>query len=177
MVTPLHMVSIQVYLAVDSRCEDLPEAAIMFPRSEYHWILSNPQFRPLKLSDFNCLSLPQAAWPSLVKAQIRKMNCACLMCRQLLQSLYNYDTTCLNRPLKKKTQIGFQDRLSHNALVKSIVEWEHSAILSTFIKLPFDIKIFVLSIFEWLFYTGFTKITVYSFASIPLMFSRHSNSI
>ena len=28
--------------------------------------------------------------------------------------------------------------------------------LSTFIKLPFIIKIFVLSIFEWLFYTGFT---------------------
>ena len=38
--------------------------------------------------------------------------------------------------------------------------WEHSAILSTFIKLPFVIKIFVLSIFEWLFYTGFTTITV-----------------
>ena len=27
--------------------------------------------------------------------------------------------------------------------------------LLTFIKLPFVIKIFVLSIFEWLFYTGF----------------------
>ena len=33
---------------------------------------------------------------------------------------------------------------------------EHSAILSTFIKLPFVIKIFVLSNFEWQFYTGFT---------------------
>ena len=32
----------------------------------------------------------------------------------------------------------------------------HSAILLTFIKLPFVIKIFVLSIFEWPFYTGFT---------------------
>ena len=32
----------------------------------------------------------------------------------------------------------------------------HSAIISTFIILPFVIKIFVLSIFEWLFYTGFT---------------------
>ena len=29
-------------------------------------------------------------------------------------------------------------------------------ILSTFIKLPFVIKIFVLSIFEWPFYTGIT---------------------
>ena len=42
--------------------------------------------------------------------------------------------------------------------VKSIAECslEHSAILLTFIKLPFVIKIFILSIFEWPFYTGFT---------------------
>ena len=33
---------------------------------------------------------------------------------------------------------------------------EHSAILSTFIKLPFVIKICVLSIFEWSLKTGFT---------------------
>ena len=33
---------------------------------------------------------------------------------------------------------------------------EHFAILSTFIKLQFVIKIFVLSTFEWPFYTGFT---------------------
>ena len=33
---------------------------------------------------------------------------------------------------------------------------EHSAILLTFIKLPFVIKIFVLSIFDWPFYTSFT---------------------
>ena len=43
--------------------------------------------------------------------------------------------------------------------VKSIAECsEHSATLSTFIKLPFVIKIFVLSIFEWPFYTGFTVV-------------------
>ena len=35
---------------------------------------------------------------------------------------------------------------------------EHSAILLTFIKLPFVIKIFVLSIFEWSFCTGFTVV-------------------
>ena len=41
--------------------------------------------------------------------------------------------------------------------VKSIAEClEHSAILSTFIKLPFVIKIFVLSIFEWPLKTNFT---------------------
>ena len=32
----------------------------------------------------------------------------------------------------------------------------HSAILSTFIKLPFSINILVLSIFEWPLETGFT---------------------
>ena len=37
-----------------------------------------------------------------------------------------------------------------------MLQREHSAILSTFIKLPFVIKTFVLSIFEWPFYTGFT---------------------
>ena len=35
---------------------------------------------------------------------------------------------------------------------------EHSAILSTFIKLPFLIKIFILSIFEWLLKTGLTVV-------------------
>ena len=37
-----------------------------------------------------------------------------------------------------------------------MLQGEHSVILLTFIKLPFVIKIFVLSIFEWPFYTGFT---------------------
>ena len=35
----------------------------------------------------------------------------------------------------------------------------HSAILSTFIKLPFVIETYVLSFFEWPFYTGFTVIS------------------
>ena len=40
--------------------------------------------------------------------------------------------------------------------VKSFAECsKDSAILSNFIKLPIVIKIFVLSIFEWPFYTGF----------------------
>ena len=37
-----------------------------------------------------------------------------------------------------------------------MIEGEHSAILSTFIKLPFAIKTFVLSIFEWPLKTGLT---------------------
>ena len=36
-----------------------------------------------------------------------------------------------------------------------MLQGERSAILSTFIKLPAVIKIFILSFFEWPFYTGF----------------------
>ena len=37
-----------------------------------------------------------------------------------------------------------------------MLQGEHSAILSTFIKLPFVIKVFVLSILKWPLKTGFT---------------------
>ena len=59
-----------------------------------------------------------------------------------------YSKTCLKRPLKKKTIIGFQDPLSLNAGQKycRMLQGEHSAILLTRIKLPFVIQIFVLSI-------------------------------
>ena len=58
----------------------------------------------------------------------------------------------------KRPKNGFQDRLLLNAGQKycRILQWEHFAKLSTFIKLPVVIKIFVLSVFEWPFYTGFT---------------------
>ena len=39
-----------------------------------------------------------------------------------------------------------------------MLQGEHSAILSTYNKLPFVIKIFVLSIFEWSLKTGFSVI-------------------
>ena len=69
-----------------------------------------------------------------------------------------YSKTCVKRPLSNRPQIGFQDQLSLNAGQKycRMLQGEHSAILLTFIKLPFVIKIFVLSFFEWPFYTGFT---------------------
>ena len=58
----------------------------------------------------------------------------------------------------KMTKIWFSKQLSINAGQKycRMLQGEHSAIFSTFIKLPFVIRIFVLSIFEWPFYTGFT---------------------
>ena len=70
----------------------------------------------------------------------------------------NYSKTCLKRPFKKKTKIVFQDRLSLKAGQKycRMLPLEYSAILSTFIKRPFVINFFVLSIFEWTLKTGFT---------------------
>ena len=55
---------------------------------------------------------------------------------------------------KRRQKIGFQDRLSPIKCRSKVLE--HSAILSTYIKLAFVIKIFVLSIFEWSLKTGFT---------------------
>ena len=69
-----------------------------------------------------------------------------------------YSKTCLKQPFSKRPKFCFQDQLSLNAGQKycRMLHGEHSAILSTFIKLLFVIKIFVLSIFEWLLKTGFT---------------------
>ena len=69
-----------------------------------------------------------------------------------------YSKTCLKRPLKKEDRNGFQDQLSLNAGQKycRMIQGEHSAILLTIIKLPFVIKIYVLSVFEWPLKTGFT---------------------
>ena len=55
--------------------------------------------------------------------------------------------TCVKQPLSKIPKVGFQDQLE-------------CSILLTFINLPFVIEIFVLSIFEWPFYTGFTVVTL-----------------
>ena len=51
---------------------------------------------------------------------------------------------CVKWPLSKRPKIGFQDQLLLNAGQKYCRM--HSAILSTFIKLPLITKIFVLSL-------------------------------
>ena len=60
----------------------------------------------------------------------------------------------IHKPLSKRPKIRFQYQLSLNAGQKycRMLEAEHSAILSTFITLPFVIKTYVLSIFEWPFH-------------------------
>ena len=69
-----------------------------------------------------------------------------------------YSKTCVKQPLSRRLKFDFQDQLLLNAGQKycRMLQGEHSALLLTFIKLPFGIKIFVLSVFEWTFYTGFT---------------------
>ena len=93
--------------------------------------------------------------------------------------IYMYSKTCLKWPLKKKTKIGFQDQLLLNAGQKicRMLQGEHSAILSTFIKLQFVIKIFVLSIFKWLLKTSFTvPQLVYNQATTNLAFYSNETS-
>ena len=68
----------------------------------------------------------------------------------------------MKRPLSKSSKLGFEDQLSLNAGQKycRMLQGKRSAILSTFIKLPFVIKIFVLSIFERPLKPGFTVIGI-----------------
>ena len=75
--------------------------------------------------------------------------------RRYVQFVYTVKPVLSGNSNRRPT-IGFQDLLSLNADQKycRMLQGEHSAILSTFIKLPFVIKIFVLSIFEWPLKTG-----------------------
>ena len=66
-------------------------------------------------------------------------------------AIYLYIKTCVKQPLSKRQKISFQDQLSLNA-------GQNSAILSTFIKLPFVINNFLLSILSG----RFTQVLVYS---------------
>ena len=93
--------------------------------------------------------------------------------RVFTQSSIMYSKTGVKLPLSKGQKIVFQDQLSLNAGQKycRMLQGEHSAILSTFIKLPFVIKFFVLSIFEWLFYTVFTVSVSLEYVYITCIFS------
>ena len=105
-----------------------------------------------------------------------------------VESVYWYSKTCVKQPPSKRPKIGYQYQLSlnagqkycrmlqgehsailltfikHSAILLTFIKHsailltfiKHSAILLTFIKLPF--VIFVLSIFEWPFYTEFTVV-------------------
>ena len=57
-----------------------------------------------------------------------------------------------------KTENWFSSQLLFNAGQRycRMLQWEHSAVLLTFIKIPLVIDMFVVFVFEWPFYTGFT---------------------
>ena len=75
-----------------------------------------------------------------------------------VQNCYRYIKTYLKRPPKKKTKNWFSRPIIAYCRSKVLqnAPSKHSAILLTFIKLPFVFKTFILSIFEWLLKTGFT---------------------
>ena len=68
----------------------------------------------------------------------------------IIPQILIYSKTCLNNHSKRRLKFSFQDQLLLNAGNKycRMLPLEHSAILLIFIKLPFVIKIFVLSIFS-----------------------------
>ena len=73
-------------------------------------------------------------------------------------------------PPLKRAKIGFQDQLSFNAGQKYCRM--DSSILLTFINVPFAIKIFVLSIFEWLLKTGFTVLSFFLLSRFTLQIDK-----
>ena len=59
-----------------------------------------------------------------------------------------YSKTCLKRPLLKIPKLAFTTNyflMQVKSMYCRRLQWKHSAILASFIKLPFVIKIFVLS--------------------------------
>ena len=80
------------------------------------------------------------------------------MCR-----VYPYTVKPVLNGHSQKDENGFQDQLSFNAGQKycRMLQGEHSAILSTFIKLLFFIKKIVLSILEWAVSNRFYCISVF----------------
>ena len=99
------------------------------------------------------VSLSKNINPSLVLVQPRK-TCPFITERLLMGRKESNQTN----KLKNTHQIAFQYRLLLNADQKycRLLQREHSSILWIFIKLPFSIKTFVLSIFKWPLKTGFT---------------------
>ena len=80
-----------------------------------------------------------------------------------------YSKTCLKQPLKKKTKNCFSRQIIAKCKSKVLqnAPREHFAILSTFIKVPFVFKTFILSFFEWSLKAGITVCAKASFKKDP----------
>ena len=88
---------------------------------------------------------------------LKKLICNILICfpAQFCLMITVTVKPALSSHSKIRPKIGFQDAKCRSKVLQNAPR-EHSAILSTFIKLPFVFKTFILSIFEWPFKTGFT---------------------
>ena len=83
------------------------------------------------------------------KSQITTVYMNSAMTKPIFRPIYC--KACVKRPLSKRQKIGFKTNY-RLIQVKSIAEGSKRVFCSTFdLKLPFVIKIFVLSIFEWPF--------------------------
>ena len=84
-------------------------------------------------------------------------------------SLGVYSKPCVKRPLSKRPKIVFSRLISFNAGQKycRMLQEDHFAILSTL----FPLKIFVLSIFQWPFYTDFTVYAILFGYKRPVLLS------
>ena len=78
-----------------------------------------------------------------------------------------YSKTSVKWPFPKRLQIGFQDELSLNEGRKYCRMLPR---LLTIIKLPFVIKNFILSFFEWPYYTSFTVLECLPLVDIVSVF-------
>ena len=81
--------------------------------------------------------------------------------------------THLKHPLSKRPKMDFQDQLSLHVGQKycRMLQGEHSAIHSTYIKLPHGFKTIVFSIFEWPLKISFTVYILGSYmADFPSKF-------
>ena len=97
------------------------------------------------------------------------------------QELDTYNYINVNNPNAKESVVNLKEELNLIDPFREIYEnskqytrrkqnprGEHSAILLTFIKLPFPIKTFVLSIFKWPLKAGFTRKKTFIQSSRPV---------
>ena len=108
--------------------------------------------------------LQNHVWPLLLHILTSKFAKNIGLCRK----------TCVKRPLSKRLKIGFQYQLMLNVCQKycRMLQGEHSAILSTFIKPPFIIQNFVLSIMSG----RFTQVLLYFVIISQFTYSHYPSS-
>ena len=104
-----------------------------------HSATKDGNFDRLTSGQFTTAS-PQVSTPHLRPVHV---HCPPVVVTALKNPTSSISKTCVKRPLSKRQKIGFQDQLLLHAGQKycRMLKGEHSTIISTFIKLPFVIKV------------------------------------